>query len=62
MLPPWQLVDVIALANQAALQSNPPRYPAHAERESQPITDPDVLKTMAESTDEIRSLLAALRG
>ena len=38
--PPRQLVDVITLANRVALQSNPPHYPAHVERDIVPIDNP----------------------
>ena len=60
-MPPRQLVDVIALANRAALQANPPRYPAHVERDA-PTLDPAIVQTLSDSAEEIRTLLVALRG
>ena len=59
--PPRQLVDVITIANRAALQANPPRYPAHVERDVPPL-DPGVVQLISESAEEIRTLLLALRG
>jgi putative nucleotidyltransferase with HDIG domain len=59
--PPRQLVDVITIANRAALQANPPRYPAHVERDVPPL-DPGVVQMISESAEEIRTLLVALRG
>jgi putative nucleotidyltransferase with HDIG domain len=59
--PPRLLVDVITLANRAALQANPPRYPAHVERDP-PTLDAVTVHLLGESADEIRTLLAALRG
>lgn len=61
-LPLRQLVDVVAVANRVALQSNPPRYPSHVEREAQPVTDVGLIQSLNESADEIRTLLTALRG
>ena len=60
-VPPRQLVDVIVLANRAALQANPPRYPAHIQRDP-PTLDPAVVQLLSESAEEIRTLLTALRG
>jgi putative nucleotidyltransferase with HDIG domain len=59
---PRQLVDVIALANRVALQSNPPRYPSHVERDVPKVDDPSLMQSLADSAEEIRALLAALRG
>ena len=59
--PPRQLVDVITIANRAALQANPPRYPAHVERDVPPL-DPGVVQLISESAEEVRTLLVALRG
>jgi len=61
-LPPRQLVDIVTLANRVALQTTPPRYPAHVERDVPPIEDAALLQTLADSAEEIRTLLAALRG
>jgi putative nucleotidyltransferase with HDIG domain len=60
--PPRQLVDVITLANRVALQSNPPHYPSHVEREMVPVDDPALVQSLNESAEEIRALLTALRG
>jgi putative nucleotidyltransferase with HDIG domain len=60
--PPRQLVDVVAVANRVALQTNPPRYPAHAERDPAPVDQPEIVHSLNESADEIRALLTALRG
>ncbi|HEY1325708.1 MAG TPA: HDOD domain-containing protein [Casimicrobiaceae bacterium] len=61
-IPPRQLVDVVTLANRVALQSNPPRYPSHVEREVPPVDNARLMQSLAESAEEIRTLLAALRG
>jgi putative nucleotidyltransferase with HDIG domain len=61
-IPPRLLVDVITIANRVALQTNPPRYPSHVERDIAPIDDPKLLQSLAESAEEIRTLLVALRG
>jgi putative nucleotidyltransferase with HDIG domain len=61
-MPPRELVDVVALANRVALVSNPPRYPAHFERQVQPVHDATLAQSLTESQDEIRTLLTALRG
>jgi len=61
-VPPRQLVDVVTLANRVALQSNPPRYPAHVERDVPGIDNPALMQSLAASADDIRALLTALRG
>lgn len=61
-IPPRQLVDVVTLANRVALQTNPPKYPSHVERDVQPVDDAGLMQSLAESAEEIRALLAALRG
>ena len=61
-LPPRQLVDVIAIANRAALFTTPPAYPGHLEREVPRFEDSRLIQTLADSADEIRGLLHALRG
>jgi HD-like signal output (HDOD) protein len=61
-VPPRQLVDVVTLANRLALQSNPPRYPAHVERDVPGVDNPAWMQSLAESADDIRALLGALRG
>jgi HD-like signal output (HDOD) protein len=60
--PPRQLVDVIAIANRAALIANPPRYPSCVERGVVPLDDASIMHGLAESAEEIRTLLVALRG
>ena len=60
--PPRQLVDVITLANRVALQTNPPKYPEHAQREAPPVDQPALVQSLTESAEEIRTLLTALRG
>jgi putative nucleotidyltransferase with HDIG domain len=62
MFPPRHLVDVITLANHVALQTNPPKYAEHVERDVPPIESQALLQSLAESADEIRTLLTALRG
>jgi len=60
--PPRSVLDVVAIADRVALQLNPPRYPSAAPREYPPVTDPSVLQLVQSSTEDIRGLLAALRG
>jgi putative nucleotidyltransferase with HDIG domain len=61
-IPPRQLVDVVALANRVALHSNPPRYPSHVERDVPAVDNPALMQSLADSADDIRALLVALRG
>jgi HD-like signal output (HDOD) protein len=61
-IPPRQLVDVVSVANRLALHTNPPRYPSHVERDVPPVDNPALMQSLAESADDIRALLAALRG
>lgn len=61
-VPPRQLVDVITLANRAALFTTPPAYAGHVDRQVPRIDDSRVLHALSESGDEIRALLTALRG
>jgi putative nucleotidyltransferase with HDIG domain len=61
-VPPRQIVDVIAVADRVALVTTPPAYPGAVAREVPRIEDPQLIQTLSESADEIRTLLAALRG
>ena len=56
------VLDVVTVADRAALSINPPRYPSAAKREAPPIEDPVLLQLVQSSTDEIRNLLVALHG
>ena len=60
--PPRQLVDVITLANRVALHANPPKYPEHVERDVPVVDQAALVQSLHESQDEIRTLIAALRG
>ena len=60
--PPRQLVDVIALANRVALHANPPKYAEHVERHVEPVDQAPLVQSLHDSAEEIRTLLAALRG
>jgi putative nucleotidyltransferase with HDIG domain len=61
-IPPRQLVDVIVIADRAALFTTPPAYRGSAPRDVPRLEDPALLQVLADSADEIRSLLTALRG
>jgi HD-like signal output (HDOD) protein len=60
--PPRQLVDVVALADRIALLAMPPRYPSPAPRNHPPVDQADILQLVQSSSEEIRQLVAALRG
>ena len=61
-VPARQLVDLIAIADRAALLTTPPVYPGATPREVPRLEDPALIQLLSDSADEIRSLLAALRG
>ena len=62
VFPPRQLVDVITLANRVAVHANPPRYAEHGDREVPLVDHPPLVQSLHESAEDIRTLLAALRG
>jgi putative nucleotidyltransferase with HDIG domain len=62
MVPARQLVDLIAIADRAALLTTPPTYRGAAARDVPRLEDPALIQLLSDSADEIRSLLAALRG
>jgi putative nucleotidyltransferase with HDIG domain len=61
-MPPRELVDVITIADRVALFTTPPAYRGCVSRDVPRIEDPGLIQLMSDSADEIRSLLAALRG
>jgi putative nucleotidyltransferase with HDIG domain len=61
-VPARHLVDLIAIADRAALLTTPPAYRGAAARDVPRLEDPALIQLLSDSADEIRSLLAALRG
>jgi putative nucleotidyltransferase with HDIG domain len=61
-MPPRELVDVVAIADRAALATTPPAYAGSVPRAVPRIEHPALIQVLSDSADEIRSLLSALRG